>query len=557
MKCSLLTLSCALDGELSRERQLELDAHLITCERCKTGMRYLREETERISVLAPVRLTSDKAVALLERSRVSVTVAEPSAFSSPEPHQNGVRELLPKAPDPFGAMGIGSAVLGELVNSGPATSDPVPEVTDDEVAGPSADGPEELGSGLSQGSSFGAQVADVFPSDALAAVPEELWLAEPPQKSPAESVSEVDDDEEEEAKPSDASEESADSRPPTPTGVPFPVAAEEGEAEPFFGREEASDDDTPTAPTVIASEPEAEPTGSDRPSSIVVPGWEPATDLKMPWGKLPPTTPTKDTWASNLADLSAPPVERESAPPPPADIMPPPTRPAAAAVPGLQADSPTVGLDRERPVRSAERGVRRPAPPGPTSDDRPGDRSWTRIGLIAVAALAVVLIGWNLTHSSKPAVVHHPGSKATAPASPKPSPGGSAKPVPTPAALALTGTQTLGSTGSGYRVEGVQYGVHGSQIWVVFRFSGGTGVPKITSGYDGTQTIYLEMQGISPGTPVAQPAAGGLVTSVSVGHVAGFTGAVYVIQLSRAGTISPSELTGTEAGAPGYLAIIQ
>ena len=92
MKCSLLTLSCALDGELSRERQLELDAHLITCERCKTGMRYLREETERISLLAPVRLSEDKATALLERSRVLVSVNGPTLLGGPDPSDAGVTQ---------------------------------------------------------------------------------------------------------------------------------------------------------------------------------------------------------------------------------------------------------------------------------------------------------------------------------------------------------------------------------------------------------------------------------------------------------------------------------
>ncbi|HVB13232.1 MAG TPA: hypothetical protein VNH38_00530, partial [Candidatus Dormibacteraeota bacterium] len=58
---------------------------------------------------------------------------------------------------------------------------------------------------------------------------------------------------------------------------------------------------------------------------------------------------------------------------------------------------------------------------------------------------------------------------------PTPSPGSAATPTP----LTLTGTQTLGSSGSGYQVQGIQYGVHGSQFWVVFHFSGGSGVPQI------------------------------------------------------------------------------
>jgi hypothetical protein len=178
--------------------------------------------------------------------------------------------------------------------------------------------------------------------------------------------------------------------------------------------------------------------------------------------------------------------------------------------------------------------------------------------LVAVAALALVLILWNVLHSgAKPSGTHPPVAQATISATPSPS----SKPTPTPTAaatpLALTGVQTLGSTGSGYQVSSVQYGVHGSQLWVVFQFAGGSGVPQITAGFDGPQTIYLEMQGVAPGTQVAQPAAGSLVSSISIGHVSGFSGAVYVLQLSRAAQLSPSELTGNETGAPGYLAILQ
>ena len=111
MKCSLLTLSCALDGELSRERQAELDAHLITCERCRTGMRYLREETERISLLSPVHLSDDKATALLERARVLIAVTG-------HPPTNGFESSVAEpaqepraAPDPFDAMGLEAAII--------------------------------------------------------------------------------------------------------------------------------------------------------------------------------------------------------------------------------------------------------------------------------------------------------------------------------------------------------------------------------------------------------------------------------------------------------------
>ncbi|MGA9775280.1 MAG: zf-HC2 domain-containing protein, partial [Candidatus Dormiibacterota bacterium] len=99
MKCSLLTLSCALDGELSKERQVELEAHLVTCERCRTGMQYLREETERISQLAKVHIPSATATALLERARVVAPESAPagSATVAASASETQILEVPPAA----------------------------------------------------------------------------------------------------------------------------------------------------------------------------------------------------------------------------------------------------------------------------------------------------------------------------------------------------------------------------------------------------------------------------------------------------------------------------
>jgi hypothetical protein len=521
MKCSLLTLSCALDGELSRERQLELDAHLITCERCKTGMRYLREETERISLLAPVRLTTDKATALLERSRVLVSVTGSPRLPSVDPIAEDFDEPLLAAPDPFGAHGIGAAILEVPATPEPAADPPPFEVEEETSADPAAEKPE-----LEHGSAFDADEADRSGSDALAAVPEELWLADTADEVATEST----------------------------TITPIP-ADDVGKS--IFAAEDTDSSYEPPPSIEPPSTPEDEPSKEARPSTMVVPGWEPATELKMPWGDLPPATPAADTWAPHVTALTGLPVSRQTPLPSgaPLPATSPPSRPAEAAVPGLQADHKANSSDREPPRRSGGSGLRRPSSPKPGTDG-PEPRSWTRTGLIAVAALAAVLIVWNVTHGSKPAGVHHPQSKATPAVSAKPSPAASATPSTT-APLALTGTQVVGSTGSGYQVQSVQYGLHGSQFWVVFHFTGGSGVPMIASGFSGSQTIYLEMEGVAPGTQVAQPASGSLVSSIAVGHATDFSGAVYVLHLSRAAQITPSALTGHEAGAPGYLAIIQ
>jgi hypothetical protein len=535
MKCSLLTLSCALDGELSRERQLELDAHLITCERCKTGMRYLREETERISLLAPVRLSTDKATALLERSRVVVSLGSPLLTQTSDEDEQDRATPLTAAPDPFGALGIGAAILE------------APEA----IELPTTTPPEELSREaepeleLEHGSAFEADEADRTESDALAAIPEELWLADTPETQAGGSVPA-------EEPPTEAAwdPESSVDEVMAPTLDQEPEATEEepaAELEPVAEMEPAPDAEETLSP-------------ENRPSSMVVPGWEPATELKVPWRAIPAANPSEDTW---MPDLAAVPLSGESSLLPPAapfPAPPPPERPSAAAVPGLQADRKSAGSATEIPRRSAGGGSRRPVPAKP-GDDNPQPRSWTRTGLIAVAALAVVLILWNVTHGSSPSAAgsHHPRGQTTPAVSAKPSPSAAVSPTATPTPLALTGSQTVGSTGSSYVMQTVRYGVHGSQYWVVFQMVQGSGSPKITCAFDGPETLYVEMQGVAPGTPVPQPPAGAVVSSISIGHVSGFSGAVYILHLTKAMQVSPSELPGTESGGAGerYVAILQ
>ena len=65
MKCSLLTLSCYLDGELEARRTGEVEAHLVGCERCRNGLGHLREEVSRIGALARVRVPDHSAHLML------------------------------------------------------------------------------------------------------------------------------------------------------------------------------------------------------------------------------------------------------------------------------------------------------------------------------------------------------------------------------------------------------------------------------------------------------------------------------------------------------------
>jgi len=463
-------------------------------------------------------------------------------------------------------MGLEAAIMD--VPPRPEPVSPAAPLESEELAHePEAADPE-----LEHGSAFEASEADRAAADAIAAVPDSIWLSDTAEDG-------------QETTPSvDAVEavEAEDQQPPMLGAEP-----PRGPTEPL--RPDASDP-APASPSSMSQDavPEArnpDPVPEARPSTMVIPGWEPATELNMPWTDIPPAAPAANTWAPDLAGV---PVQRPSSMPPaaPFPAAPPPTRPAAAAVPV----TPT--LPRTRiPERQ---GRRRPALPSfswpslslaglsldslPLGDgirwprfpqsrsDRPDERSWTRTGLIAVAALAAVLIAWNIAHasSSKPAASHHSHKPGAAAASPAPSPSATATPTatPTPATptpLALSGVQTVGGTGSGYVVQTVRYGVHGSQFWVVFQMVQGSGSPKVTSGFDGPLTLYLEMPGVAPGTAVPQPPAGAVVSSITVGKVPGFSGAVYIIHLTRAVQLSPSLLPGTNTGGAGerYVAILQ
>lgn len=654
MKCSLLTLSCALDGELSRERQAELDSHLITCERCRTGMRYLREETERISLLAPVRLSEDKATALLERSRVLVPVSDDPG--PPVPEQSDSASLAPAriAPDPFGTMGLGAAIVNVPGSPEPTGTSALAQEAARDESEPAESGPARAE--LERGSAFEAEEADLAAADATSAAPEAMWLGDAPEEAYVGDAPAAEDEMADGPAPGETP--GADLDPPAPPALgdnlspPSPSAelaasdalaavpeamwladapdaphlgsasiAEDDPGGETHGEVTGADSDPPAdrepggqdlaasdalqaipeamwlanapenpgsgdllsgsgdgagdqdevafgdgkanTPDTAGDEPASaslsDPSTEAGPGSVVVPGWEPATELPMPWGDIPAATPSPTTWAPDAARV---PGLRGSTLPPaaPFPATPPPARPAAAAISGLQTDRETRRpAARGNQRRGAGSGFRRPSLPrgGPGGSET---RSWNRTGLIAVAAVAAVLILWNFTHGgAAPTGSHRSSGRATPTASPHPTPSARPTPSATPTPLALTGVQTVGSTGSGYQVQTVRYGVHGSQFWVVFQMVQGSGAPQVTAGFDGPQTIYLEMQGVAPGTAVPQPAPGTVVGSVTVGQVAGFSGAVYVLHLTRAVQLSPSELAGTDTGGAGerYLAILQ
>ncbi len=720
MKCSLLTLSCALDGELSKERQVELETHLVTCERCRTGMQYLREETERISQLAKVHIPPATATALLERARVvapesgvgSVAVAASASEAqimevppAAEPAAEAGQRPTPAIPDPalwsttaalpsFEGPTLGEAMVeeedqpleeGEDPTSEPTLSvagaaEPVPPVAaspdgaaalEAEIEAHDApDGsdqpPAELGS-PEEIFPMGHAEAPEPDTDPAGGVPEFVDLAPslpatqelgsadgyPSVGDPADSSNEdlwsfpagaaVDApeemDQEGESDPGDPANSSTEDPWSLSAGAvtdPLEELGQEGESDPGdpAGDQATPQQSAPSVPDNPWTAAEAEPPsisplgpwqrGPDAQRQL--PAWVPlaATDgrplreaqvpeavpepieagdrdelmqvaleesaslrednpggaaagepTKAPppvWIPPPPSLPSHVAggWEPRADLLDIPAVMPTPEPPvelPPDPLSTPmdsrhlpsetatPRRPAETVAPRRPGGPAAPGYQRIPPPHRPERGAPGPKPAQPSSP-----RSWTKTATIAIAALAVFLIGWSLTHhSSAPPAPAKTGLTTPAPTGGH-SPAASPKPTGTPAsALTLTGTQTFGGSGSGYQVQGARYGLHqnGTQLWVVFQLVQGSGPPKIVTGFDGPTTVYVEMSGVAAGTAVAQPVSGQLVTSVEPGSVPGFSGAVYVIKLSRAAQVSGSLLAGSETGSSGERVVLQ
>jgi hypothetical protein len=77
VKCSLLSLSTYIDGELAADRRAELDAHLVGCGRCSSGAATLREEKTRLGQLARVRVAPQSARLMLEQVGITGIVDLP------------------------------------------------------------------------------------------------------------------------------------------------------------------------------------------------------------------------------------------------------------------------------------------------------------------------------------------------------------------------------------------------------------------------------------------------------------------------------------------------
>jgi hypothetical protein len=98
MRCSLLALSSYIDTELDAEPTGELEAHLVACDRCRTAVGHLREESARIGALARVHVPDDAVHDLF--SQIGLIAEEDDLPKGPV-HRD--RRAAVEAPPWFGA----------------------------------------------------------------------------------------------------------------------------------------------------------------------------------------------------------------------------------------------------------------------------------------------------------------------------------------------------------------------------------------------------------------------------------------------------------------------
>ena len=98
MKCSLLTLSTYVDGELPVDRRAEVDAHLVGCSRCSVGAATLRDERGRIGQLVRVRVAPPSALLMLEQLGITGASGEPAASAPPRSSTPAPQPVADDAP---------------------------------------------------------------------------------------------------------------------------------------------------------------------------------------------------------------------------------------------------------------------------------------------------------------------------------------------------------------------------------------------------------------------------------------------------------------------------
>ena len=539
MRCSLLTLSSYIDGELAPERAGELEAHVIACQRCSAGLGYLREEAERIHGLAPVRALPDAA----ERLLVEVGLVARPGVAEPPPEA----PLPLYVPPPASGHELEFEPLLEPTLELPARVQRPANGTGGRVSIPTAP---------ALGEEIAAQVAPV--------VDEPVAEAETPAEVPA--------------------------TPPPDHATSMPIAASPAFMERIrdaiavrlaLRRGAVVADDVDDGVQIVSGTgapgwggrraQELQRERRERSAAAAVPAA--ALDFgggaRDPEPASPEPQPPESAHTQVPAPREEPPPERPHVRPqlPEWYVPPPAPEPIAAPAPDERPGRHLRALQSGRAgaartlagIRAWGAGRGRPAGTARAINDR---RLWVFGAAVAVLLIIGLIVGKSVTQTTPiaiaPGAVPNPTAIALTPsaqpataaptAAATAQPTATPRPTPQPAAnpLQLSGAQTLGDRGTGWHVEDLRYGAHPNDFRIVYDLTGGAGGnPRATVGYGNATTLYVELSGVTGGTAPQQPPAGNVVTSVKLLQPSPVSGkTVYEITLTHQAGLSTIFLAG-------------
>jgi hypothetical protein len=127
----LLTLSTFLDDELDARKRGEVEAHLVACDRCSRGLTHLREESDRISILAQVHVADHSAHSLMEQ----VGIIDPGTQLPMK--TNASVTVIPEDTPPWLTAGTGKALPWKPQRAVPPTV-PAPATPSEVRSAPAA-----------------------------------------------------------------------------------------------------------------------------------------------------------------------------------------------------------------------------------------------------------------------------------------------------------------------------------------------------------------------------------------------------------------------------------
>jgi hypothetical protein len=526
VKCSLLSLSSYIDDELEGGKRGELEAHLVGCQRCSSGLGHLREEVGRISGLAPVHVPDDSARGLMEQLGLMVP-GEPLPPRMAPPSTAGASDAsLPWLHGEAGKALPWRAPRGPLTNGASAHATtpsialqgrPAPSPS---IPAPAAPAPTLMPPTPTPMPPAPTPVAPApLPVAPAAAAPVETPLAaEPPAPMPP--------------RPRPAAVNS------TPVIQPRPEPAARAEV--------------PVAPVppVVRQEPMLDGT-PDVPELVATPRPSPVARLKERWAvqrALARTSSRVDDSPDVIIDDSPswPGRSREPA-------AEPALRPIGRPTPAAGRHSTPLMARHGRAVEPAKAAAGNPAierlrdAVGVAARNRP-------LVIFAGSLLALVIVVLTFGRSASPiAPKARPSSttaQASAPAVPVIPPDGSAPAGSAPAgttAVQLNDVKSLGTGATGMGITAIRYGNHpGSFFRIVFDIAPGAsaqaGTPKATVGFKDPTTLWVILDGVTPATGSLKPADASTVVSTTQVDPAPAGKTIYEFKLTHPVTASSEYL---------------